>query len=102
MGTDVDLTSENAQTPTTYDLLANITHESTAGTTRDKANTAWKVTLRAPSQPGEDDNWIAIQDLIVQKVQKEMIFLGETVLQIWERQDHVRPKHRLTKMDVDT
>lgn len=96
---DVDLGPENAQTPTTYDLVANITHESTAGTTRDKANTAWKVTLRTPSQPGDEDSWVAIQDLMVEKIQKEMIFLGETVLQIWQRQDQVRP--RSTKMDVD-
>jgi U4/U6.U5 tri-snRNP-associated protein 2 len=61
------------------------------------------VTLRAPSQPGEEENWIGIQDLIVEKVQKEIIFLGETVLQIWERSDLVRPssKSKAVKMDVD-
>jgi hypothetical protein len=36
-------------------------------------------------------------------VQKEIIFLGETVLQIWERSDLVRPssKSKAAKMDVD-
>jgi U4/U6.U5 tri-snRNP-associated protein 2 len=99
----VDVPADAASVPTTYDLLANITHESNAGTTRDKANTAWKVTLRAPSQPGEEENWIGIQDLIVEKVQKEIIFLGETVLQIWERSDLVRAssKSKVAKMDVD-
>ncbi|KAG8808700.1 hypothetical protein FRC17_003823, partial [Serendipita sp. 399] len=84
----VDLpVDQNASVPTTYDLLANITHESTAGTTRDKANTAWKITLRPPSETGKEEEWISIQDLIVRREQKEMILLGETVLQIWERQD---------------
>ncbi|KAG8818389.1 hypothetical protein FRC18_000126 [Serendipita sp. 400] len=79
---------QKASVPTTYDLLANITHESTAGTTRDKANTAWRITLRPPpSDAGKEEEWISIQDLIVKKEQKEMILLGETVLQIWERQD---------------
>lgn len=98
----MDLPPGTPSSSTYYDLLANITHESTAGTTRDKANTAWKVTLRAPpavssaatsGQPeaqedeSGEDQWISIQDLIVEKVQKEIIFLGETVLQIWERRD---------------
>ncbi|KZS90849.1 cysteine proteinase [Sistotremastrum niveocremeum HHB9708] len=70
---------------TIYDLLSNITHESVAGTTRDKENTVWKVHLKAGR--GEDEKWFQIQDLIVEEVRKEMIFLGETVLQIWERRD---------------
>jgi len=71
---------------------------------RDKANTAWKVTLRAPSEPGKEEDWIGIQDLVVEKVQKEIIFLGETVLQIWERSDLLHPssKAKAAKMDVDT
>lgn len=31
---------------------------------------------------GTDDDWYQIQDLIVEKTRKEMIFLGETVLQV--------------------
>ncbi|KAJ8084730.1 Ubiquitin carboxyl-terminal hydrolase 10 [Marasmius tenuissimus] len=68
-----------------YDLIANVTHESVAGTTRDKENTAWKVFLRAGV--GEDEKWFMIQDLIVEETRKEMIFLGESVLQIWERRE---------------
>lgn len=46
----VDVVLENPPPgqSTTYDLVANVTHESTAGTTRDKENTVWKVHLRAP------------------------------------------------------
>ncbi|KAF8579850.1 cysteine proteinase [Ramaria rubella] len=67
---------------TVYDLLANVTHESVAGTTRDKANTVWKIHLRAGGGGGDGERWFEIQDLIVQEVRKEMIFLGESVLQV--------------------
>lgn len=70
---------------TLYDLIANVTHESVAGTTRDKENTVWKVHLCASGAGGENEKWLTIQDLIVEETRKEMIFLGETVLQIWER-----------------
>ena len=52
-----------------------------AGTTRDKENTVWKVQLRA-SGSGENEKWFQIQDLIVEEIRKEMIFLGETVIQV--------------------
>jgi len=71
--------------PTLYDLIANVTHESAAGTTRDKESTVWKVHLRAGAGGGDNERWFQIQDLIVEEIRKEMIFLGETVLQIWER-----------------
>ncbi|THH19693.1 hypothetical protein EW146_g1523 [Bondarzewia mesenterica] len=77
-----------SQPSTVYDLVANVTHESAAGTTRDKLNTVWKVQLRAGSGGGENEKWFQIQDLIVEEIRKEMIFLGETVLQIWERRPH--------------
>lgn len=67
---------------TVYDLIVNVIHESVAGTTRDKASTAWKVHLRAGSGGGENEKWFQIQDLIVEEVRREMIFLGETVLQV--------------------
>jgi len=75
----LDLDAPPNHPPTMYDLIANVTHESTAGTTRDKENTVYKVHLRAG---GTDDDWYQIQDLIVEKTRKEMIFLGETVLQV--------------------
>ncbi|KAK0500709.1 cysteine proteinase, partial [Armillaria luteobubalina] len=68
--------STPSPTPLLYDLVANVTHESVAGTTRDKINTVWKVHVRA------GERWYQIQDLIVEETRKEMIFLGETVLQV--------------------
>lgn len=70
---------------TLYDLIANVTHESVAGTTRDKENTVWKAHIRAAGGGGDNEKWFMIQDLIVEETRKEMIFLGETILQIWER-----------------
>jgi len=70
---------------TLYDLIANVTHESVAGTTRDKENTIWKAHIRAAGGGGDNEKWFMIQDLIVEETRKEMIFLGETILQIWER-----------------
>jgi U4/U6.U5 tri-snRNP-associated protein 2 len=77
--------------------LANVTHESVASITRDKTDTAWKLVLRAPPLPSSsntdqagiegEERWIGIQDLIVEDIRKEMIFLGEAVLQVWERRD---------------
>lgn len=66
---------------TIYDLIANVNHESVAGTTRDKEHTVWKVHLRAGS--GENEKWLLIHDLTVEEARKEMIFLGETVLQVY-------------------
>ncbi|CAE7162667.1 unnamed protein product, partial [Rhizoctonia solani] len=71
-----------AGTPIIYDLVANVTQESTAGTTHDKESTVWKIHLRTGR--GEREQWLQIQDMIVEETRKEMIFLGETVMQIWE------------------
>ncbi|KAL7285603.1 hypothetical protein ACG7TL_000707 [Trametes sanguinea] len=69
------------------------------GTTHDKGSTVWKVQLRAGAGGGENEKWFQIQDLIVEEIRKEMIVLGETVLQIWER----RPDNssQSNGMDVD-
>ncbi|PIL31514.1 hypothetical protein GSI_06216 [Ganoderma sinense ZZ0214-1] len=77
-----------------YDLIANVTHESAAGTTRDKESTVWKVHLRAGTGGGDTERWFQIQDLIVEEIRKEMIFLGETILQIWERRPDAPPRLR--------
>lgn len=65
-----------------YDLIANVVHESAVGTTHDKGSTVWKVQLRAGAGGGENEKWFQIQDLIVEEIRKEMIVLGETVLQV--------------------
>jgi U4/U6.U5 tri-snRNP-associated protein 2 len=77
-----DLDAPANHPPTVYDLVANVTHESVAGTVRDKQSTVWKAHLRAGSGGGDNEKWFQIQDLIVEEIRKEMIFLGETVLQV--------------------
>ena len=42
----------------------------------------WKVHLRAAGGGGESEKWFQIQDLIVEEIRKEMIFLGESILQV--------------------
>ncbi|TCD70127.1 hypothetical protein EIP91_004856 [Steccherinum ochraceum] len=79
------LDAPSSHPPAVYDLIANVTHESAAGTTRDKESTVWKVQLRAGSGGGDNERWFQIQDLIVDEIRKDMIVLGETMLQIWER-----------------
>lgn len=64
-----------------YDLIANVTLDSVAGTTRDKESTVWKVHLAAGTG-SDNEKWFMIQDLIVEETRKEMIFLGETILQV--------------------
>lgn len=78
----IDLDAPPTRQPVVYDLIANVTHESVAGTTRDKENTTWKVHLRAGGGGGDSEKWFQIQDLIVEETRKEMIFLGESVLQV--------------------
>jgi U4/U6.U5 tri-snRNP-associated protein 2 len=77
---DVDTPSSNGTM--LYDLIANVTLDSVAGTTRDKESTVWKVHLAAGAG-SDDEKWFMIQDLIVEETRKEMIFLGETILQVW-------------------
>jgi hypothetical protein len=81
--TDVDASPSHSDT--LYDLIANVVHESVAGTARDREHTVWKVHLRAGSGGGEGEKWYQIQDLIVEETRKEIIFLGETVLQVRSR-----------------
>lgn len=88
-----DLSSAEPHPAPVYDLIANVIHESVAGTTRDKENTVWKVQLRA-SGSSENEKWFQIQDLIVEEIRKEMIFLGETVIQVL-----ISPHHHPTVAD---
>lgn len=38
--------------------------------------------LRAGAGGGDQEKWFALQDLEVGEVRKEMVFLGETVIQV--------------------
>jgi U4/U6.U5 tri-snRNP-associated protein 2 len=42
---------------------------------------AWKVQMRDRSR----DSWVQTQDLFVEKTEKELLYLGESYLQVWER-----------------
>ncbi|GAA5922306.1 hypothetical protein JCM1841_001402 [Sporobolomyces salmonicolor] len=79
---------------TYYDLVSNITHSSLSGTAKDE--TQWKthVHLRPERDDkgnlkagvkDEDDKWFEVQDLNVEEIQKGMVSLGESYIQIWER-----------------
>ncbi|WFD29475.1 Ubiquitin carboxyl-terminal hydrolase 10 [Malassezia sp. CBS 17886] len=103
-----------ATVPTAYNLLANITHEVTPGTVRD--NSTWRAQVhtrrdgepvgrRAPvpdgaqetaegAQEAAEERWFQMQDLIVEDVNPQMLFLGESCIQIWERKDTAQQVER--------
>lgn len=71
--------------PVMYDLVANVVHEAVrakedVGDTGEERKT-WKVQLRDKAR----DEWVICQDLFVEQAQKELLYLGESYLQIWER-----------------
>lgn len=71
--------------PIWYDLVANVVHEAIHGrddaVEGDNGRNAWKcqVLNRATGE------WLECQDLWVRNVQRELLYLGESYLQIWER-----------------
>ncbi|KAH8804551.1 U4/U6.U5 tri-snRNP-associated protein [Xylogone sp. PMI_703] len=71
--------------PIWYDLVANIVHEAVRGredsVEGEPERHTWKVQLRDRAR----DEWVQIQDLFVEKTQKELLYLGESYLQVWER-----------------
>lgn len=82
----------NTGEPIPYDLIANITHETVAGTGKAEGNlrSVYKVHLlnRANHQ------WMQIQDLFVENVARELLFTSESYLQIWERRKPDRGEHK--------
>ncbi|AEO56252.1 hypothetical protein MYCTH_2300970 [Thermothelomyces thermophilus ATCC 42464] len=73
--------------PIWYDLVANVVHEAVRAK-EDVADSAvgeerktWKVQLRDKAT----DEWVVAQDLFVDKIRSELLYLGETYLQVWER-----------------
>lgn len=78
--------------PIYYDLVANVVHEavrirddSVEGESEKKV---WKVQLRDKAR----DEWVEIQDLFIDKIQVETMFMKETYLQIWERRKTTKAK----------
>ncbi|KAK2630040.1 hypothetical protein QTJ16_000860 [Diplocarpon rosae] len=73
--------------PIWYDLVANIVHEAVRGKEDVEAaagaseRKVWKCqVLDKGSQ-----EWVVCQDLFVEKTPKELLYLGESYLQVWER-----------------
>ncbi|KAB5575837.1 hypothetical protein GE09DRAFT_1023955 [Coniochaeta sp. 2T2.1] len=71
--------------PIYYDLVANVVHEAVRAR-EDVVDAAeerktWKVQLRDKAT----DEWVVAQDLFVDKIRSELLYLGETYLQVWER-----------------
>ncbi|KAF3920579.1 hypothetical protein ABW21_db0200846 [Orbilia brochopaga] len=86
---------EGATEPIWYDLTANIVHESVArpGTTNTKTEAgeqghAYKVQLKDKGR----DEWVQVQDLFVEEIRKEILFLGESYIQVWERRRDLKKK----------
>lgn len=104
-----------APVQTQYDLVANITLDATAGTVRDdvawrsqvhtsidgqpigsKSERLERLRQQKKEQQGEDDEsdsgplqeeerWFSVQDLLVEPIDRQLVFLGETYVQIWAR-----------------
>lgn len=73
-------------TPIYYDLVANITHElvTAPSAASDGASTdkhVWSVQMLDKAR----QKWVVMQDLLVQDVRAELLFLSESYIQIWER-----------------
>ncbi|KAK6334085.1 hypothetical protein TWF696_002587 [Orbilia brochopaga] len=87
---------EGATEPIWYDLTANIVHESVArkGTTSGakgeagEQGHAYKVQLKDKAR----DEWVQVQDLFVEEIRKEILFLGESYIQVWERRRDLKKK----------
>jgi U4/U6.U5 tri-snRNP-associated protein 2 len=81
--------------PIWYDLVANVVHEAVRGkddaVEGEQEAKVWKVQLLDRAR----DEWIGVQDLYVENIRKEILFLGESYLQVWERRREVKkPKHQ--------
>lgn len=71
--------------PIWYDLVANVVHEAVRAkddvADSGEEKKTWKVQLRDKAT----DEWVVAQDLFVDKIRSELLYLGETYLQVWER-----------------
>ena len=74
--------------PIWYDLVANIVHEAVRGredsVEGEQEKKTWKVQLRDKSR-ADGGAWVQVQDLFVEGTQRELLYLGESYLQVWER-----------------
>lgn len=65
---------------TIYDLLVNVSHESVFNSVGDESH-IYRTQIRDKAC----DKWIQMEGLFVQEIKKDVISIGESVLQIWER-----------------
>jgi U4/U6.U5 tri-snRNP-associated protein 2 len=75
--------------PIWYDLVANIVHEAVRGREDSVEGEAEKRTWKCQVR-GAGEEWVQVQDLFVEKTQRELLYLGESYLQVWERRRPVR------------
>ncbi|AGO13873.1 AaceriAGR007Cp [[Ashbya] aceris (nom. inval.)] len=71
---------------TKYQLFMNIVHEATKPAMNQEVpvldeNSRWKIQIRND----KDDTWLELDEGNVRKREKELLFLNETYLQVWER-----------------
>lgn len=72
---------EGATQPIYYNLIANIIYEEgTANDVGDTAKERWKIQLLDKSR----SEWKELEDLVVESVPKELVFLRESYIQVWE------------------
>ncbi|KLU88389.1 U4/U6.U5 tri-snRNP-associated protein 2 [Magnaporthiopsis poae ATCC 64411] len=80
--------------PVLYDLVANVVHEAVKAkddvADSSEERKTWKVQLRDRAR----DEWVVCQDLFVDKIRNELLYLGETYLQVWERRRDPKRKGR--------
>lgn len=67
----------NATEPILYDLVANITHESVF-TPLGQEKHVYRVQVKDKAR----DEWMQIQDLYMETIRREMLFLGESYIQV--------------------
>jgi U4/U6.U5 tri-snRNP-associated protein 2 len=71
---------DGATEPMLYDLVANVTHESVF-TPQGEEKHVYRVQLKDKTR----DEWLQIQDLYIENIRREILFLNESCIQIWER-----------------
>lgn len=76
---DDSFIQSNPKISTKYNLVANIIHESVTHAEEEFHN--FRIQIRNPST----NKWYQIQDLYVEEISSDMIRLGESFIQLWER-----------------
>lgn len=62
-----------------------------------RENSVWRSQVHtrndgadSSSNSPSEDRWFQMQDLIMDEVNKQMLFLGESYIQVWERKNAVQ------------